>query len=83
MNTYTRTILINKLLGIVELQKRLASTISEEKLRLAKYDVVRYDHPIRLFYTKNAILDSINHYQNVLLRIELYYQNTLTKLNTL
>jgi hypothetical protein len=83
MNTYTRTILITKLLGIVELHQRLVGTISEEKLRLAKYDVVRYDHPIRLFYTKTEISDSVAHYQNVLLRIELYYLNTLTKLNTL
>ena len=81
--TTSRLTLIVKLNEIVLIKHKANNYLTDETKRLEMYDVVKYDHHIRLFNTKNELESSIAHYNQVLTRLESYYQNTLNRLNKL
>jgi hypothetical protein len=81
--TTSRLTLIVKLNEIVLIKQKAKNYLTNETKRLQMYDTVKYDHFIRLFYTKNGLELSIAHYNQVLNRLESYYQNTLNRLNKL
>ena len=71
----------NKCLAILEMIQTANNRIEAERSRLYHYDNTKDTYsPVRLFHTREGIIEVMDHWKAVAARLERYYEKTFVQL---